>query len=215
MAVDILLVDDHPMMRTGLRGILTTQDDFQVCAEASCLQEAIAAAKAHELQIALIDLQLKDGSGLEVVQALKRQHPNVRLLVVSMHDENLYAERTLRAGAHGYISKAESSAKLIAAIRRVLDGKHAVSEAINEKILASTTGDVEELPENRILSLSNREMQTFELIADGMTAREIAEKLGVAVNTFREKIKAKLKLQSSNRLMRAAIEWKLTGVLSN
>jgi DNA-binding NarL/FixJ family response regulator len=218
VAADILLIDDHPMVRTALRSILTTQDDWRVCAEASSLQEAMDAVKAHEPQIALVDLQLQNGNGIEIVQELKRQNSKIRMLVVSMHDENLYAERALRAGAHGYICKTESSQTLIAAIRRVLDGKHYVSDSMNERILANSSTDNDKFPETRIELLSDRELQTFELIGDGLTAREIAERLGVAVktvNTFRENIKSKLKIDSANRLTRVAIEWKLTGAFSN
>jgi DNA-binding NarL/FixJ family response regulator len=192
-----------------------TQGDFQVCAEASCQEEAIAAADEHQPQLALVDLQLKDASGIDVLKELKKHHPDIRLLVVSMHDENLYAEKALKAGAHGYIGKDESSRNLIAAIRRVLDGKHYVSDSVNERILA---GASDAFPESRIDSLSRRELQVFELIGDGLTAREIADKLGVAVktvNTFRENIKAKLKIESANRLTRVAIEWKLTGAFGD
>lgn len=217
MPVDILLVDDHPVVRAGLRGILASQDDFRVCAEASCLQEAIDASEAQTPHVALIDLQLKDGNGLDVVQELKRRHPDVRMLVVSMHDENLHAERTLRAGAHGFVSKDASSRHLITAIRRVLDGKLYVSDSVNERLLARASGDDAEFPESRIDLLSDRELQTFRLIADGMTPREISAKLGVAVktvNAFREHIKTKLKIQTSNRLTHVAIEWKLTGAFN-
>lgn len=218
MVTNILLIDDHEMVRTGLRSILAAQADLHVCAEASSLQEAIAAAESHQPQLALVDLQLNHGNGIEAVQELKSRYPGIRLLVVSMHDENLYAERALRAGAHGYICKTEAAVNLINAIHRVMDGRHYVSESVNERILSNASGDDAEFPESRIGLLSDRELQTFELIGDGMTAREISGKLGVAVktvNTFRENIKAKLKIESANRLTRVAIEWKLTGAFSD
>ncbi len=218
MSTRILLVDDHKMVRMGLKSILRTQEDFRICGGASCLQEAMELAAEHQPHLVLVDLQLKEGSGLNVVRELKKNHPAVRLLVVSMHDENLYAERVLKAGAHGYISKDASSQNLIDAIRRVLDGKHYVSDSVNEKILATASGDDVDSPEVRIGLLSEREMQTFELIGEGKTAREIATELGVAVktvNTFRENIKAKLQIDSANRLTRVAIEWKLTGAFCN
>lgn len=211
----VLIVDDHPMVRTGLKNILVAEQ-YSVCGEASGVEEAILAVRSTSPDIVLIDIQLKDGSGIDLIRELRKSQSGVKMLAVSMHDEMIYAERALRAGAHGYIEKDQSPANLISAIQKVLSGKHYISEAVNERILARAAGSDDGSLGSRIHLLSDREFEAFELISEGLTAKEIAEKLGVAVktvNTFRENIKAKLQLESANRLMRVAMEWKLTGDL--
>lgn len=210
----LVLIDDHPMVREGLRALIAPHGDLQICAEAATCEEALRVVNETHPDLALVDIQLKDGNGIDLVRQLRSKHDSLRMLVVSMHDEQLYAERALKAGALGYISKDESSRSLILAIRRVLEGKHYLSEAVNERILARTTSAGEKKGGNGISGLTDRELEVFELIGDGLTARDIASNLSIAVktvNTFRENIKAKLSISSASKLTRVAIEWKLTG----
>lgn len=214
----LLVVDDHPVVRAGVTHLLAAEPDLEVCAEASGVDEAIAALAAAESDpagcpdLAVVDIMLPDGCGLELVKELRKRSPGLPILVASIHDEVLFAERALRAGARGFINKQEASDELIEAIREVLSGGTWLSASIRERWerRRGQTGIPAEPPSE--LDLSDRELQVFALIGRGAPTRVIAERLGVSVKTvesYREKIKIKLGLDNGNELMRRAVEWSL------
>ena len=211
-ATRILIVDDHPLVREGLIGLISAQSDFVVCGEASGLAEARQLVAAERPDVAIIDLTLSDGSGIELIKELKARHRDLKLLVLSMHDESLFAERVLRAGAVGFVSKHEASRTIIQAVRTILSGKLYLSQrmtelVVNRAFLAGT--DLERSPIER---LTDREIEVFELIGQGMSSRQIAAKLQLSpktVETHREHIKEKLELSTSAELARHAVQWVL------
>jgi DNA-binding NarL/FixJ family response regulator len=210
----VLLVDDHPLMREALRESIDRQNDLVTCGEASDAASAMGALESSHPNLVLLDLTLGEDSGLDLLKRMLVADSSVRVLVLSMHDDTLYAERAIRAGAKGYINKRESSATIVSAIRTILKGDIYVNSKVMGRVLhrltgrkAETAGVVEE-------QLSDREMETFELIGAGMGSREIAQRLHVSVKTveaYRERIKAKLGLSSSPELARRAVEWVLRG----
>lgn len=211
MGVKFLIVDDHPLVREGLIGLISAQPDFEVCGEASGLAEARERIAATQPQVVILDLSLKDGNGIELVKELKANAPEVKVLVLSMHDESLFAERVLRAGAVGYVSKHEAPRTIIQAARTVLSGKVYVSESLTEQMVqrAFGGGDLGRSPIDR---LSDREMQVFELIGQGLTVREIAARLELSpktIETHREHVKDKLGLKNATELTRHALQWVL------
>ncbi len=211
MGVKFLIVDDHPLVREGLIGLISAQPDFEVCGEASGLAEARERIAATQPQVVILDLSLKDGNGIELVKELKANAPEVKVLVLSMHDESLFAERVLRAGAVGYVSKHEAPRTIIQAARTVLSGKVYVSESLTEQMVqrAFGGGDLGRSPLDR---LSDREMQVFELIGQGLTVREIAARLELSpktIETHREHVKDKLGLKNATELTRHALQWVL------
>jgi DNA-binding NarL/FixJ family response regulator len=211
MKVSFLIVDDHPLVREGLIGLIAAQPDFEVCGEASGLAEAREVIAATRPQVAVIDLSLKDGSGLELIKELKAERPEVKVLVLSMHDESLFAERVLRAGAAGYVSKHEAPRTIIQAARTVLSGKLYISQRLTEQMVQrAVAGD--DGPRSPIDRLSDREMEVFELIGQGLTVRQIAAKLQLSpktVETHREHIKEKLGLKNATELTKHAVQWVL------
>lgn len=214
----ILVVDDHPVVRAGVTHLLSDEPDLEVCAEASGVEEAIAAMIAAEddpetcPDLAVVDIMLPDGCGLELVKELRERRSDLPILVASVHDELLFAERALRAGARGFINKQEAADELLDAIREILSGGTWLSASIRER-WERRRGDVGlsfEPPSE--LDLSDRELQVFALIGRGAPTREIAERLEVSIKTvesYREKIKIKLGLDNGNELMRRAVEWSL------
>lgn len=206
----VLVVDDHPIMRRGLAELINLEKDLIVCAEAETVRTALDLIKLHKPQVALVDLSLKDESGLELVKDIKTRFPEVLVLVLSMHDEAFYAERVLRAGARGYIMKQQATSQVLVAIRRILGGEVYLSEAISSKILRNVTGKKQEKAGASVDSLSDRELQVFRLIGTGFGTRQIADRLsrGVkTVETYREHIKLKLNLKDSSELVQNAIQW--------
>jgi len=207
----VFLVDDHPLVREWLTNLIHQQPDLVVCGEAETgpqAREAIANLKPH---VAVVDISLKDSSGIELIKDLKQCCSQVAVLVLSMHEEAHYAERALRAGARGYIMKRETATKVITAIRHVLEGKLYVSESLASAMAAQfvtgktlTTGSAGEL-------LSDRELEVFELLGDGRGTRQIAETLGVSIKTVQAycaRIKEKLSLASASELVREAVRWR-------
>ena len=204
----ILIVDDHPLVRAGFAQLIGDCPDLEVCGEAGDMAEALQQIERETPDLAIIDLSLAGGSGLDLIERVRARDRNILMLVASMHDETLYAERVLAAGARGFINKQEAQASIISAIRRVLGGKVYLSEAMTERAL---NGMVDAPTEKRdIDSLSNRELQVFELIGQGVPVSQIASQLNLSVKTIethQAKIKKKLALSSAHELNQRAIRW--------
>jgi DNA-binding NarL/FixJ family response regulator len=204
----ILIVDDHPLVRTGLAQLISDCPDLEVCGEAGDMAEALRQIDALDPDLAIIDLSLAGGSGLDLIEHVKSRNRDLPMLVASMHDETLYAERVLAAGARGYINKQEAQERIIRAIRRVLGGKVYLSERMTERMLS---GMVDSNHEKRdIDSLSNRELQVFELIGQGISTSHIASRLNLStktIETHQAHIKKKLGLGSAHELTQRAIRW--------
>jgi DNA-binding NarL/FixJ family response regulator len=208
----ILIVDDHALVRRGLATLIGDERDLVVCGEAADTVEALAAVAALRPDLVIVDLSLKTGHGLDLIKQIRSHDERARILVLSMHDEKLFAERALRSGAMGYINKEEATGKVVEAIRQVLAGRVYVSAAMTERLLqraAETGGAKPRLPSE---SLSDRELTVFQMIGQGVATREIAERLKLSiktVETYREHIKAKLGLRNSAELSRHAAQWVL------
>ncbi len=206
----ILIVDDHPMMRQGLAQLIGNEPDLIVCCEAENAHQALDAIQNQAPDLVLADITLPDKSGLELIKDIQAMHPGLAVLVISMHDESLYAERVLRAGGRGYIMKQEGGRKLLEAIRHVLTGQIYVSEKMSAKILEIFSGRRLEASKSPVENLTDREFEVFQLIGQGKGTRQIAEKLHLSVKTVevhRVNVKAKLKLESSSELIRFAVRW--------
>lgn len=207
----ILVVDDHPIVCRGLRELVAGEPDLEVCGEAGDVAEALRQLDATRPDVVVIDLSLKGGHGIDLIEKISSRDDRIRMLVSSMHDESLFAERVLRAGARGYISKQESPDKIIDALRQVLRGEIYLSPRMTNRILhrAVVGKPVEYDP---IEGLSNRELQVFEMIGQGLGTKQIAQRLHLShktVETHREKIKTKLNLSNSAELSRRATQWVL------
>jgi DNA-binding NarL/FixJ family response regulator len=208
----ILIVDDHPLVREGLIGLLAAQSDFVVCGEASGVGEARQLVASVKPDVAIIDLTLNDGTGVELIKELRAKYPTIKLLVLSMHDESLYAERALRAGAVGYVSKHEASRTIVQAVRTILAGKLYLSPNMTELVVQRAFVAGADLSRPAVDRLTDREREVFELIGQGLSSRQIAVKLEVSpktVETHREHIKEKLELTTSTELTRYAVQWVL------
>jgi DNA-binding NarL/FixJ family response regulator len=206
----VLIVDDHPMMRTGLARLIDNERDLKVSAEADNARQAMDIAVGQTLDLILLDISLPDKNGLELIKDIRALKPGLPILVVSMHDESLYAERVLRAGGRGYIMKQEGGKMLLQAIRQVLSGQIYVSEKMSAGILESFSGRHTEGAVSPVQQLSDREFEVFQLIGQGQSTREIAAHLHLSVKTVevhRLNIKKKLKLQTSTDLVRHAVRW--------
>jgi DNA-binding NarL/FixJ family response regulator len=209
-AIRIILVDDHPMVRERLAEIINRESDLTVCAEAADRQGAIQAVETVKPDLAIIDLALKNSSGLELIKDLHARWPRLLMLVVSMHDELLYAERVLRAGARGYITKQEATRSILLAIRRVLAGHVYLNEKTATSVIARLTAKPQDDSASLTDQLTDRELQVFELTGNGLNTRDIAEQLGIdvkTVETYRVRIKEKLNLKGSSELLQLAIRW--------
>jgi DNA-binding NarL/FixJ family response regulator len=205
----ILIVDDHPMMRDGLRQLISNEPDLEVCGEADDAASALAQAETLKPDVALVDIMLRSTNGLELIKDLQLRIPRTAVLVLSMHDESLYAERVLRAGGRGYIMKQEGGKKIIEGIRQVANGRAFVSEIIAARILDSFSGHKRE-SKSPIDQLTDREFEVFQLIGQGLSTKEMAEKLCVSVKTIevhRVKIKEKLHTPTAPDLIRFAVRW--------
>jgi DNA-binding NarL/FixJ family response regulator len=205
----ILIVDDHPVVREGLAIQISTQPDLEVCGEAEDIAGAMDLLESTCPDVAVVDIVLKNCNGVDLIQRIKHRNPDVRILVWSMYPENLYAERVLRAGAQGYLNKAQPTQHVLEAIRCVLAGKVYVSGDVADDLLHTVVGDQ---AKNRspIDQLSNRELQAFELMGQGLTTDEIAAKMHVSrktVDTYRSRIKEKLRTESIPDLIQRAVRW--------
>lgn len=206
----ILLVDDHPIVRKGLALLINQENDIEVSGEASDIEEALKCVSANKPSVAVVDLSLKGDNGLELLKLLKLRYPKVLTLVLSMHEESLYAERTLRAGAKGYIMKQEGTEKVVSAIRKILQGEIYVSEHLATKMLGRIAENPQPEDRSPVEKLSDRELEVFQLIGSGLSTREIAEKLHISIKTvesYREHLKEKLKLKNSTELVHQAVQF--------
>jgi DNA-binding NarL/FixJ family response regulator len=206
----ILVIDDHPMMRQGLAQLINNEPDLAVAWEADTAGQALDVISANKPDLVLADISLPDKNGLELIKDIHVLCPAASILVVSMHDESLYAERVLRAGGRGYIMKQQGGKKLMEAIRQVLSGQIYVSEKISARILENFSGRHAPSAASPISRLSDREFEVFQLIGDGKGTREIAGKLHLSIKTVevhRANIKEKLSLTSATELVREAVRW--------
>ena len=206
----LLIVDDHPMMRTGLAQLIDNEGDLKVCAEADNAGQAINAVAKQKFDLALVDISLPDKNGLELIKDLRTLKPELPILVVSMHDEMIYAERALRAGARGYIMKQEGGQKFLLAIRQVLAGKVFVSEKMSARILENFSGNPADDSGSPVKRLSDREFEVFQMIGQGVGTRDIAGRLHLSVKTVevhRANIKEKLSLATALELIHYAVRW--------
>jgi DNA-binding NarL/FixJ family response regulator len=204
----IFIVDDHPLVREWLTNLINQNHDLRVCGEAATAAEALQAVAVSKPEVAIVDIALRDSSGIELIKDLKKFHPNLIVLVLSMHDEGLYAERALRAGARGYIMKRETTKKVIEALRRVLQGKFYISDALSEAITVQFVEGKTLARLSPIEQFSDRELAVFELLGEGRGTRQIAETLRVSVKTVQTycaRMKEKLNLGSGTDLLRVAM----------
>jgi len=206
----IFVVDDHPLVREGLTNLINGQDDLVVCGEAKNSAQAIDRIIKRQPDVALIDISLENESGLELVKQLAAQFPQVALIVLSMHDEGLYAERALRAGARGYVMKHETSSSVLASIRRVLEGGVYISERIVNKMALRLGSAGEPVARSPVERLSDRELEIFRLLGQGRTTSQIAGDLHLSLKTVQAycaRAKEKFGVTSLTELLRAAIQW--------
>jgi DNA-binding NarL/FixJ family response regulator len=206
----VFIVDDHPMMRQGLAQLINAEPDLEACGEAEGAQQALTYVTSTRPDLALVDISLPDKHGLELIKDMQAVQPGLPILVVSMHDESLYAERVLRAGGRGYIMKQEGGKKMMQAIRTVLSGQIYVSEKMSAKILEIFSGRRAETNRPSIEKLTDREFEVFQLVGQGKGTRQIAEALHLSVKTVevhRLHIKEKLELEDAPSLVRYAVRW--------
>ncbi len=206
----ILLIDDHPVMRHGLAQLIKMEPGLEVCGEAGTAAEGVAQVERLKPDLVVIDLTLPDKNGLELLKDLRSLHPSIHCLVLSMHDEGLYAERALRAGARGYIMKEAAAENLITAIQRVRAGGIYVSEMIASRMLEQVSGQRGKQGAAGIETLTDRELEVLAMIGNGTPTKNIAEKLKISTRTVeahRAHIKEKLNLTDGPALVRYAVQW--------
>lgn len=206
----ILVVDDHPILRQGLTQLINQEVDLRVCGEADEEHTAIEAIAALKPDMVIVDIALKDTSGIELIKKIRVGNERLPILVLSMHDESLYTERALRAGANGYIMKQEAPDQIVKAIRRVLAGEIYVSEQIGSRLLRKIVHGRPTAIDSPIDNLSDRELEVFRLIGRGYRTRQIAEMLRLSVKTvesYREHIKHKMGFRDATELLQHAIQW--------
>lgn len=206
----ILIVDDHPLMRWGLRRLIEQERDLAVCAEAEDVYGALLSAEEHRPDLVIVDLSLKDESGLDLVRLLRARKPRVASVVYSMHEEAVYGERALRAGAKGYLSKQEAVDRVIEAVRRIRKGEVCFSQATSERIVRSLAGGKGGADGFSPDLLSDRELEVFRFIGRGLGTGQIAGRLRLSVKTVeahRARIKKKLGLENADELRQRAVQW--------
>lgn len=212
MATRVLIVDDHPAVCEGLAVRISAQPDLEVCGHAPDLAEAMALVKAFRPDVVVIDIQLKTGNGLELVERIKAHDSSIRMLVWSMYPDALYAQRALHAGALGYINKEHTTGRIVEAIRRVRDGKVYLCEETSEQLLGQVVGGARPRKAMGVEALSDCELEVFRLVGQGFSTSQIARRLHRSIHTVeshRQKIKNKLRLQNASELTRAAVQWML------
>jgi DNA-binding NarL/FixJ family response regulator len=206
----VLLVDDHPLVRERLAEIINREADLKVCGEAEERHQALEAIKASQPDLVIVDITLKDSNGLELIKDIHSRWPKRRILVVSMHEEALYAERVIRAGARGYITKQEATRNILMAIRRVLAGDIYLNAKSANHIINRLAHSPSVLSSNPAELLADRELQVFELTGRGLNTRQIAERLHIGfktVETYRARIREKLGLKTPSDFLQLAIAW--------
>lgn len=209
----VLIIDDHPLIRHGINQLIQQENDLVVCGETEDCLDAIEIIEQTKPDIVILDITLKNSNGLDFITTIRKQFPTVAILILSMHDETLFAERALRAGAQGYVMKQDSPEKLIEAIHRVLEGEVYLSEAMTAHMLKKIASGMPPHELSPADILSARELEVFRLIGKGAATRDIAAQLQVSVKTVdahRANIKKKLDLKSGAELVQRAIKWVLS-----
>ncbi|MBA3008641.1 MAG: response regulator transcription factor [Proteobacteria bacterium] len=213
----ILLVEDHPIFRLGLAELINQEEDLSAFGKARDVDQAIVEIETMAPDLIIADISLQDSDGIDLVKYVKLHHRQIPVLVLSMHDEYLYAQRALAAGARGYIMKQEAMESVVTAIHHVLEGKIYLNEKVKEHILSTMSSPQEAREKTPIDRLADRELQVFKMIGRGFSSREIAERLFLSIKTigtYRERIKEKLNLKHANELVRCAVHFEKTGQIS-
>jgi len=206
----ILIVDDHPIVRRGLAELINHENDLAVCGHAEDSHEALRAIRELTPNMAVVDISLKETSGMELIKDINAQYPDLPVLALSMHDESLYAERALRAGAKGYIMKQEATENVIVAIRKILSGEIYVSDKMTARMMRKLVAGQTEMSTSPIECLSDRELEVFHLAGKGYGTRQVSERLHLSIKTietYRARIKEKLNLADATELLQHAIRW--------
>lgn len=209
-APQILIVDDHELLRQGLRDLLTTGHGWQVCGEAAEESEGLKKFRTLKPDVVIVDISLRQGDGIDLVKRIMAIDPAARILMLSMHDEMLYAPRALRAGAMGYVSKQQPAKAIVQAVAQILDSKLAFSQRVTDQFLRLAAGGMPQIQPSPVDVLSDREIEVFELIGRGMPTDQIASHLRISpktVHSYRERLKSKLNVKNANELTLLAVHW--------
>lgn len=210
----VFLVDDHPLVREHLTALIQREADLEVCGEAADAPTALELISRQSPDLVILDISLKQSNGLELIKDLKQRWPKLPVLVLSMHDEMLYAERSLRAGALGYITKEEATVNVLSAVRKVLGGEVYLSERMAGRVMKRMVSGAKDELGSPLEVLTDRELEVFQMLGRGMGTRQIAEELRLGIKTvesYRARIKEKLQLQDGNQLLQHAIQWVQSG----
>ncbi len=210
----VFLVDDHPLVREHLTALIQREADLEVCGEAADAPTALEMISRQSPDLVILDISLKRSNGLELIKHLKEMWPELPVLVLSMHDEMLYAERSLRAGALGYITKEEATVSVLSAVRRVLGGQVYLSERIAGRMMKRMVSGAKDELGSPLEVLTDRELEVFQMLGRGLGTRQIAEELRLGIKTvesYRARIKEKLQLEDGNQLLQHAIQWVQSG----
>lgn len=208
----VLVVDDHPIVRQGLALMINQESDLVVCGEAEEAMGAMHVLASAKPDILILDISLNGPDGIDLLKNVRNSYPTLPVLILSMHDESIYAERALRAGANGYIMKQEATERVLVALRRILGGEIYVSDRVANKMLKHYITGSGTVRNSSIADLSDRELEVFRLIGEGHGSRQIAEELHLSVKTvesYQAHIKEKLSLRSARELMQHAIQWNM------
>jgi DNA-binding NarL/FixJ family response regulator len=214
----VLLVDDHPITRRGVRQLVDQQLNMEVCGEADCAEAAADLSRDLQPDAAIVDIALRAQSGIELTKTIRCCAPSTAVLILTMHDETLFAEESMRAGAQGYLMKSEAPEKLVTALQRLLRGDTYFSARVKQKMLHVLTQRKRRRTDFAIDALSVRELEVLRLMGDGYTALEVAARLGLSrktIDTYREHLRHKLGIEDGNELLRYAIQWRRAGHLAN
>jgi DNA-binding NarL/FixJ family response regulator len=208
--IRILVVDDHPIVRQGLAQLIAREPNMSMCAEAEDAAHALKAIETAAPNFVIVDISMKGPDGIDLLKSIRCSHPQLPVLILSMHDESVYAERALRAGANGYMMKQEATENVLVAVRRIWGGEIYISDKIASKILRNLAAGPGSAKRSTIESLTDRELEVFQLIGRGCSTREIAEELHVSVKTvetYHAHIKEKLSLRNVRELVQHAAQW--------
>ncbi|MDQ8202127.1 response regulator transcription factor [Pelagicoccus sp. SDUM812003] len=210
MAIKVFIVDDHPLVRQGLAQIISSQEDLEVCGEAEDASSAMRGIDNTSPDVIIVDISLQGNNGLELIKNVKAIHETIPILVFSMHDESIYAQRALRAGAKAYVMKKESSEKIVEAIRKILKGEIYVSARVADQVLHQIVSGPSNAAASPVDRLTDRELEVVQLIGRGLSTREIAESLHLSVKTIeshRAHVKEKLNLRNATELVQFSVQW--------
>ncbi|MBC2607789.1 response regulator [Pelagicoccus albus] len=210
MSIRVYIVDDHPLVRQGLTQIISGQEDLEVCGEAEDSSGAMRGIESSNPDVVIVDISLQGNNGLELIKNLKAIHEKLPILVFSMHDESIYAQRALRAGAKAYVMKKESSDKIVDAIRKILKGEIYVSPRVADQVLHQIVNGPTNSSTSPVDRLTDRELEVVQLIGRGLSTREIAESLHLSVKTIeshRAHVKEKLNLRNATELVQFSVQW--------